>query len=185
MSYYRNEFRLKGDTIANEIVFYLRVCTRNRTASCWVCTPYSGAFGPGDLDALIQQQVDEENTICLDDRFDTACIRTIRGEKGDRGLHGRSVYTFIFQMPKQRDTNEPAEVVFSDTEAGIEVTRTIADDTLTVLIDVGESLSQDDITVDLSVDATITSVDTSAEIVIEVPDTVHSVNVRVEIPTTP
>ena len=48
--------------------------------------PYSGGFGPGDLDRLIEEQ--GQDTICLADGFDTVCIKTITGP---RGLQGESI----------------------------------------------------------------------------------------------
>ena len=48
--------------------------------------PYSGGFGPGDLDRLIEEQ--GQDTICLADGFDTVCIKTIPGTRGLAGKDG-------------------------------------------------------------------------------------------------
>ena len=54
-------------------------------------TPYTGFLRPGDIDGYIQTI--QEDTICLDDGFDTICVRTVegnRGPQGDRGPQGKS-----------------------------------------------------------------------------------------------
>ena len=64
-------------------------------ALCLICgltyygcdVPYSNEFGPGDLDRLLEAQ--GEDTICLKDGFDTACIKTYHGKDGKDGKDGR------------------------------------------------------------------------------------------------
>ena len=95
-------------------------------------TPYSDVFGPDDVDRLIQKPADQAGIICLDNGFNRICAPTIRG---DRGLPGKRVYVFIFQVPRQKDKSEPPEIVFRDTETDVDITGAIDDDTLTMSID--------------------------------------------------
>ena len=61
---------------------------------CYGCDiPYSNEFGPGDLDRLLEAQ--GEDTICLSDGFDTACIKVIPGTPGKDGKDGKDGQTFI------------------------------------------------------------------------------------------
>ena len=142
-------------------------------------TPYR-VFGHDDLENYVQEQMEREDTICLNDGFDTVCIRTIKGDKGDPGVAGIPVYVLVLQMPEVRDT-KPAELVFSDTEKGIGVTREIDGDRLTVSIDAGKRLRRKDITIDPSLNAKITSTDTGAEIVVNVPVSMNAVEIKFEV----
>ena len=49
-------------------------------------TPYTGFLRPGDIDGYVQTI--QEGTICLDDGFDTICVRTVQGDRGTQGNRG-------------------------------------------------------------------------------------------------
>ena len=99
--------------------------------------PYSGGFGPGDLDRLLEAQGDD--TICLDDGFDTACIKVITGQRGipgesivgPRGRDGltiitlRTIQSIVYVLPKTQaaeSTELTVEIGQPITEAMVEIT---------------------------------------------------------------
>ena len=52
-------------------------------------TPYTGFLGPGDIDGYLEGTGDE--TVCLNDGFDSVCIKMIPGTDGTDGKDGVSI----------------------------------------------------------------------------------------------
>ena len=52
-------------------------------------TPYTGFLGPGDIDGYLEGTGDE--TVCLNDGFDSVCIKMIPGTDGKDGKDGVSI----------------------------------------------------------------------------------------------
>ena len=71
--------------------------------------PYN-EFGPGDLDRLLETQ--GEDTICLRDGFDTACIRTVQGPQGESG----TTLIAIREVPVEVIVEKIVETIVVNTE---------------------------------------------------------------------
>ena len=75
--------------------------------------PYTGEFGPGDLDRLLEAQ--GEDTVCLHDGFDTVCIKTIPGKDGRDGIDGETLIA-VREVPIEVIVETIVEQVVTNTE---------------------------------------------------------------------
>ena len=135
--------------------------------------PYSGGFGPGDLDRLLEAQGDD--TICLADGFDTVCIKTIPGKNGRDG----NTLIAVKEVPVEVIVEKIVEKVVTNTEV-VEVA--------VVVERVVEVIKEVEVPIEVFVTETIEVIKEIPKVkIVEVPvqDIVEAITVYVEVPAQP
>ena len=67
-------------------------------------TPYTGFLGPGDIDGYLEGTSDD--TVCLNDGFDSVCIKMIPGQPGKDGKDGKDGVSIVGPQGPQGEDGE-------------------------------------------------------------------------------
>ena len=67
-------------------------------------TPYTGFLGPGDIDGYLEGTSDD--TVCLNDGFDSVCIKMIPGLPGKDGKDGKDGVSIVGPQGPQGEDGE-------------------------------------------------------------------------------